>query len=52
MAQAVVDPLEAIQVQEEHRDLAHVARRQHDRLADPVVQQHSIWETGQKVMVG
>ena len=51
MSQGIVDVLEAIQIQEQHRDVLRVTRRQSDRLANPVVQEHSIWQTGQEVVL-
>ena len=52
MPQRIVDVFEAIQIQKQHRDVFHVTRRQGDRLADPVVQQHPIGQPGQKVVLG
>ena len=52
MSQGIVDVLEAIQIQKQHGDFFRVTRRQGDRLADPVVQQHAIGQTGQKVVLG
>ena len=52
MSQGIVDVLEAVQIQKQHRDSFLVTRRQGDRLADPVVQQHAIGQTGQKVVLG
>jgi len=34
------------------RQLFRVTRRQDNRLADPVVEEHSIGQTGQKVVLG
>ena len=52
MSQGIVDVFEAIQIQKQHRDFFRVTRRQGDRLADPVVQEHSIGQAGQKVVLG
>ena len=52
MAERIVDVLEAIQIEEQHRDLLAVARRQGDRLADAVVQQHAVGQAGQEVVLG
>ena len=48
----VVDVLEAVEVQEQHRDLVLVARGQRDRLADPVVEKHPVRQAGQEVVLG
>ena len=52
MPERIVDVFEAIQIQKQHRDFFRVTRREGDRLADPVVQQHAIGQTGQKVVLG
>ena len=52
MSQRIVDVLEAVEIQEQHRDLLPVARRQGDRLADAVVQEHAIGQAGQEIVLG
>src|SRR5471032_503213 len=52
MSKGIVDVFEAIQIQEQHRDGFLVTVRERYRLVDPVVQQHAIGQTGQKVMLG
>jgi hypothetical protein len=42
MAKGIVDIFEAVQIEKQHRDLAHATRGQRDRTANPVVQQHSV----------
>ena len=48
----VVDLLEAIQINVEHRHGKTLAPRQHHRLVDAVSQQHAVGQVGQGVMVG
>jgi hypothetical protein len=52
MSQGIVDVFEAIQIQKQHRDIFHVTWGQDDRLANPVVEEHAIGQTGQKVVLG
>jgi hypothetical protein len=52
MTQGVVDVLEAVQIEKQHRDFFVVPMRHGDRVADPLVQQHPIGQAGQKVVLG
>ena len=52
MPQGIVDVLEAIQIQEHHRRLFRMTPGQDDRLRDPFVQEHSIGQPGQEIMLG
>src|SRR5579863_9527177 len=51
MSKGVVDFLEVVQIQKQHRELPPVTPREHNRLGKPVVQQHSVWQIGEKVML-
>src|SRR6202011_5012189 len=50
VAQGIVDIFETVQIEKQNCDLVDAARRQCDRLANPVVQQHSIGQVGQKIV--
>jgi alkyl hydroperoxide reductase subunit AhpC len=52
VSERIVDVFEAVQIQKEHGDLFAVTRRQGDRLTNAVVQEHSIRQSGQKVVLG
>ena len=52
MSQGIVDVLEAVQIQEQHCDLLLMALRSGNRLADPIVQEHPIGQTGQEIVLG
>ena len=52
MAEAVVDVLEAIEVQVQDRCLAMMTPRQHDGIADALTEQDAIGQIGQGVMLG
>ena len=52
MSQGIVDVLEAIQIQENHRDEGFVTLRQGDGLTEPVIEEQSIGQTGERVMLG
>jgi hypothetical protein len=52
MAEGVVDVLEPVQVEEEHRDLLLVARGEGDGLRHAVVQEHAVRQAGQEVVLG
>ena len=52
MSQRIVDVLETVQIQKQHRDLFRMTLRQGDRLADSVVQEHPIGQPGQKIVLG
>jgi hypothetical protein len=45
MSQGVVNVLEAVQIQEQYCDLFLMALRSGNRLAHPIVQEHSIGQT-------
>jgi hypothetical protein len=47
MPQGIIDMLEAVQIQEQHRQLRPVARRQGDRELDPLLQEGTIGQAGQ-----
>ena len=49
--QAVVDVLEAIEIEEQHGETMAVAAGQCDRLGQPVVQQHAVRQIGQEVVL-
>jgi hypothetical protein len=51
MSQGVVDVFESIQIQEQHRNLLIGALGHDDRLANSIVQQHSIGQPGQKIVL-
>ncbi len=52
MSQGIIDMLEAIQVQEQHRDLVPVTGGERDRLADPVAEQQPVGQAGEEIMLG
>ena len=52
VSEGIVDVFEAVQIQKEHGDLFAVTLRQGDRLTNAVVQEHSIGQSGQKVVLG
>ncbi len=52
MAERIVDVLEPIQVQEQHRHRAALAPRPHDRARQPFGQQRAVGQAGQRVVVG
>ena len=51
VAERIVDVLEAVEVEEQHRELAAPAMRAGDRLSDAVGQQRAIGQAGQRVVV-
>ena len=52
VAAHVVDLLEAIEVEAQHRDLVAVAPRPRQRLLEAVAEQHAVGQAGQRVVVG
>ncbi len=52
VSQAVVDDLEVVEVEEEHRDATGAARRAIHRLADPVHEERAVREAGEGVVDG
>ena len=52
VAERVVDVLEAIAIEEQHREPAAVAARQRDRPREPIVQQQPVRQVGQRVVLG
>jgi len=46
MTERIVDVLESVQVQKQNRDLLRMTARRGDGLADPIVQQHPVGQTG------
>src|ERR1700679_4385918 len=51
MTQGVVDMLKAIHIQIEYRQLALVTMGEGERLSEPIIQQRSIGEVGQAIVV-
>ena len=49
VAERIVDQLEAVQVEEQHREAAARARRGEDRLAGAVRKQHAVGQPGQHI---
>ena len=52
VAERIVDVLEAVQVEEQHRDAAALPARAHDRARQPLRQQRAVGQAGQRVVVG
>ncbi len=52
VAEGVVDALEVVQVQEQHRQHAAVAARQVQGLVDPLLEQQPVRQAGEAVVVG
>ena len=52
VAEAVVDDLEPIDVEEQHRDVTRVARQPEQRLSEPVEQQRPVREPRERVVEG
>ncbi len=52
MAEAVIDELEVVQVDEHQRQVVAQACRPRQALLDPIVEQYAVGQTGQQVMVG
>ena len=52
VAQAVIDELEAVEIDEGDRDLGAVALRGENRLLQAVVEQRPVGQPGQRVVVG
>jgi len=50
VAQRVVDVLEAVEVEQQHRDLAPVALRMRDRLVGAVVEEQPVGQVGDRVV--
>ena len=48
----IVDQLEAVEIEDHHRQPLLVAPRPLDRLGQPVVEQQAIGQPGQRVVVG
>ena len=51
VAERIVDVLEAVQVEEQHRDAAFLAARAHDRARQALGQQRAVRQAGQRVVV-
>src|SRR4029077_10211713 len=52
VSQTVVDHFEAIQVDEQHRQLLAVALRAGEAVGDAVEEQSTVWQTRQRVVEG
>jgi phosphoketolase len=52
VAQCIVHVLEPVEVKEKQGKFRTLVRRTFDRMAKPVLEQASIWQTGQAVVVG
>ena len=52
MAERVVDVLEPVQVEEQHRDAVVLAACTHDRAREPLREQGAVGQVGQRVVVG
>ena len=52
MPKGIIDLLKAVQIQKQDRSVAPLPPRKGDRLADAVIQQLSIGQPGEKIMLG
>ncbi len=52
VSERIVDVLEAVDVEEEDRDLGAVALRERDRLADAIVEQQPVRQAGEDIVLG
>src|SRR6266436_486517 len=51
MAQGIIDVLEAVQIQKEHRKRSILAASQGNRLSDPVVEEHTIGQIREYIVL-